>query len=89
MSDEDVVFTLDHLQETPFTIDEEDEPSILEFQNIFYGGLERKSIVEISTGLDALAHRVMLYLGKAMEINFSFKDHNQVKKMAQKIKATF
>ena len=72
-------FLLDHLQETPFTINEEDE-DFHGFQNVFYSGLERKSIVAISTGLDALAHRVMLYLAKAMEVNFSFTDHNQVKK---------
>ena len=80
-----VVFGMNDIPPDGFLIIEEDEASILESQDAFYGGIERKNIVEISTGLDTLAHRSLLYLGKALKAEFSFKNHNQIAAMAREI----
>lgn len=82
---ENTILTRDDIPPNGYPLDDEAKASILEFQDIFYAGVENASIVQICTGLDSLVNRALLYLAEATATAYAWKTHNQPAKLAEKI----
>ena len=89
LTDEHRTLSLDDIPTNGFTLNEEDESSILKIQDMFYQGIETDNIAVISTAIEHFVNKIILFLGKSLEVKFPFDAHNQPKKLAKFITENF